>query len=162
MTEILENRGYEVSTAVDGFHAVLQFESDKPDLVIINLTMPGMNGYDLCRIIRAFSSMPIVILTAQRGVEEVFKALKAGADAFVPKLLERGEFLIEIEALLCPANSWQLDCALREEPCYCWPDFPKCNRCKPRPIAPVETDRPQRPVAMIDKCDRRGFPQSYE
>lgn len=100
VTEILENRGYEVSTAADGYGAVLQFESDRPDLLITELTMPGMDGYDLCRIIRAFSSMPIVILTAQRGVEEVLKALKAGADAFVPKPLDRGQFLVQIEALL--------------------------------------------------------------
>ncbi len=100
VTEILENQGYEVSTAADGYDAVLQFESDKPDLLITELTMPGMDGYDLCRIIRAFSSMPIVILTAQRGVEVVSQALKAGADAFVPKPLDRGKFLVEIEALL--------------------------------------------------------------
>lgn len=98
--EILENRGCEVSTAADGYDAVLQFESDKPDLLITELKMPGMDGYDLCRIIRAFSSMPIVILTGQRGVEEVFKALKAGADAFVPRPLDEGKFLAEIEALL--------------------------------------------------------------
>jgi len=100
VTEILENRGYEVSTAADGYGAVLQFESDRPDLLITELAMPGMDGYDLCRIIRAFSSMPIVILTAQRGVEDVLKALKAGADAFVPKPLDRGQFLVQIEALL--------------------------------------------------------------
>lgn len=100
VTEILESRGCEVTTAVDGYDAVLQFESAKPDLLITELKMPGMDGYDLCRIIRAFSSMPIAILTAQRGVEEVFKALKAGADAFVPKPLDEGKFLAEIEALL--------------------------------------------------------------
>lgn len=100
VTDILENRGYEVSTAADGYDAVVQFELDKPDLLVTELAMPGMDGYDLCRIIRAFSSMPIVILTAQLDVEEVFKALKAGADAFVPKPLDLGKFMVEIRALL--------------------------------------------------------------
>ena len=100
VTELLEDRGYQVTTATDGYDAVLQFESDKPDLLITELEMPGMDGHDLCRIIKAISSMPIVILTAQRGVEEVLKALKAGADAFVPKPLDRGRFLVEIDALL--------------------------------------------------------------
>ena len=100
VTEILESRGYEVSTVADGYDAVLLFGSNKPDLLVTELAMPGMDGFDLCRIIRAFSSMPIVILTAQRGVEEALKALKAGADALVPKPLDRGKFLDEIEALL--------------------------------------------------------------
>ena len=103
LTGILERRGYEVSVAEDGYYAVLQFELDKPDLLVTDLTMPDMDGYDLCRIIRAFSSMPIVILTAQRGIEEVSQALKAGADAFVPKPLSLGKLLVEIEALL-PKN----------------------------------------------------------
>ncbi len=100
VTEILENQGYEVSTAADGYDAVLQFDLNRPDLLVTELTMQGMDGYDLCRIIRAFSSMPIVILTAQRGVEEVLKALKAGADAFVPKPMDRWKLFVEIEALL--------------------------------------------------------------
>ena len=53
---ILERRGYEVSIAEDGYDAVLQFELDKPDLLVTELTMPGMDGYDLCRIIRALST----------------------------------------------------------------------------------------------------------
>lgn len=100
LTDILERRGYEVTVAEDGYDAILQFEFDKPDLVVTELRMPGMDGHDLCRIIRAFSSMPIVILAAQQGIEEVFQALRAGADAFVPKPLDRGKFLDEIEALL--------------------------------------------------------------
>ena len=103
LADILENRGYEVSVAEDGYDAVLLFELDSPDLLVTDLTMPGMDGYDLCRIIRAFSSMPIVILTAQRSVKEVVEALEAGADAFVPKPLDCGKFLVEIEALL-PVN----------------------------------------------------------
>ena len=101
---ILVRRGYEVSIAEDGYDAVLQFELDKPDLLVTELTMPGMDGYDLCRIIRAFSSIPIVILTAQRGTAEVLRALKAGADVFVPKPLDCGKFLVEIETVL-PVNS---------------------------------------------------------
>ena len=108
VSEILEKQGTQVSTAADGYHAVLEFESDRPDPLVTELTIPVMDRHDLCRMIKAFSSMPIVILTAQRSVEEVLKTLRGGADAFVPQPLDRGKFYVEIEALLTlnpsPAN----------------------------------------------------------
>ena len=100
LTDVLQNRGYAVSTAVDGYDAVLQFDRNKPDMLVTELTIPGMDGYDLCRIIRAISPMPIVVISASRRAEEVFGALKAGVDAFVSKPLDRGKVLAQVEALL--------------------------------------------------------------
>ena len=70
VADILKHRGYEVTTADDGHGAVLQFEEDKPDLLITDLTMPRMDGYELCRTIRRYSSVPIVAMTAWPGVQE--------------------------------------------------------------------------------------------
>ena len=100
VADTLKHRGYEVATADDGHGAILQFELDKPDLLITDLTMPRMDGYELCQIIRRSSSVPIVVMTALRGDEGAFEAFKAGADAFVPKPIDLGGFQIQVGALL--------------------------------------------------------------
>jgi DNA-binding response OmpR family regulator len=100
VADVLKIWGYEVSTAVDGYGAVDQFELDKPDMLITDLMMPRMDGYELCQIIRRSSSVPIVVMTALRGDEGAFEAFKAGADAFVPKPIDLGGFQIQVGALL--------------------------------------------------------------
>ena len=110
VADTLKHRGYEVATADDGHGAILQFELDKPDLLITDLTMPRMDGYELCRIIRRSSSVPIVVMTAQRGVGEPLKALGAGADVFVLKPFDVGGFLAQVEALLKGADPTAAGC----------------------------------------------------
>ena len=109
LADILKTRGYAVVTATNGYDALTQFALDRPDLLITDLTMPGMDGYELCRITRGISSVPIMVITAQLGHEEKSKALAVGADAFVTKPFDVGEFWSQVEALLnvnlmqCPA-----------------------------------------------------------
>ena len=98
MVKILERRGYRVSTASDGHDALTQFALARPDLVIIDLSMPGLNGYQLCRLIRGISSVPVLIMSAQKGVEE--KAYEMGADAFVSKPFDMEALWAEIDELL--------------------------------------------------------------
>ena len=98
MVKILERRGYRVSTASDGHDALTQFASARPDLVITDLSMPGLNGYQLCRLIRGISSVPVLIMSAQKGVEE--KAYEMGADAFVSKPFDMEALWAEIDELL--------------------------------------------------------------
>ena len=100
LADILRTRGYQVSTATDGYDALTQFVLDRPDLLITDLTMPGMDGYELCRITRGISSVPIMVITAQLGAEERSKALAAGAGTFVTKPFDVGEFWSQVEALL--------------------------------------------------------------
>ena len=99
MVKILERRGYRVSTASDGHDALTQFALVRPDLVITDLSMPGLNGYQLCRLIRGISSVPVLIMSAQKGVEE--KAYEMGP---MP---------------LCPNPSTWKPCGLRSMNC-CW------------------------------------------
>ena len=98
MVKILERRDYRVSTASDGHDALTQFALARPDLVITDLSMPGLNGYQLCRLIRGISSVPVLIMSAQKGVEE--KVYEMGADAFVSKPFDMEALWAEIDELL--------------------------------------------------------------
>ena len=98
MLEVLERRGYRASTAFDGHDALTQFALARPDLVITDLSMPGLNGYQLCRLIRGISSVPVLIMSAQKGVEE--RVYEMGADAFVSKPFDMEALWAEIDELL--------------------------------------------------------------
>ena len=98
MVEILKKRGYQVSTASDGHDALTQFALARPDLVITDLTMPGLNGYQICRLIRGISSVPVLVMSAQMGAEDM--AYRMGADAFIPKPFDLEDLWAEIEELL--------------------------------------------------------------
>ena len=98
MVEILKKRGYQVSTASDGHDALTQFALARPDLVITDLTMLGLNGYQLCRLIRGISSVPVLVMSAQMGAEDM--AYRMGADAFIPKPFDLEDLWAEIEELL--------------------------------------------------------------
>ena len=98
MVDILKKRGYQVSTASDGHDALTQFALARPDLVITDLTMPGLNGYQICRLIRGISSVPVLVMSAQMGAEDM--AYRMGADAFIPKPFDLEDLWAEIEELL--------------------------------------------------------------
>ena len=94
----VRKRGCPVSTASDGHDALSQFALARPDLVITDLTMPGLNGYQLCRLIRGISSVPVLVMSAQMGAEDM--AYRMGADASIPKPLDLEGLWAEIEELL--------------------------------------------------------------
>ena len=98
MAEILKKKGYQVSTASDGHDALTQFALARPDLVITDLTMLGLSGYQLCRLIRGIASVPVLVMSAQMGAEDM--AYRMGADAFIPKPLDLEDLWAEIEELL--------------------------------------------------------------
>lgn len=100
LADILKTKGYAVAAATDGYDALTQFALDRPDLLITDLTMPGMDGYELCRITRGISSVPILVIGAQLGAEERSKAMAAGADALVCKPFDLGEFWSQVETLV--------------------------------------------------------------
>ena len=94
----VRKRGYQVSTASDGHDALSQSALARPDLVITDLTMPGLNGYQLCRLIRGISSVPVLVKSAQMGAEDM--AYRMGADDFIPKPFDLEDLWAEIEELL--------------------------------------------------------------
>lgn len=100
---ILGERLYSVETAANGPEALAVMERSKPDLVIADIVMPGMDGHELCRRIKAnpaWAGIPVVLLTSLTDVEEVIAALQSGADSFVGKPFAVEHLLGQIAHLL--------------------------------------------------------------
>lgn len=94
--------GYEVSTASDGESALASFAAHQPDLVLLDLMLPGVDGIEVCRRIRERSGVPIIMLTARSESEDIVRGLEAGADDYVVKTPTREELLARIRARLRP------------------------------------------------------------
>ena len=96
----LEARNYEVITASDGQQAVQLAADAQPDLVLLDIKMPGMNGYEACRRIREFSTMPIIMITAMAEEADKVLGLDSGADDYVTKPFSVPELLARVRAAL--------------------------------------------------------------
>ena len=97
---VLRNEGYDPSFVGDGDAAVAAFRAAKPDLVLLDLMLPGMDGVDVCRAIRAESGTPIVMLTARSDTVDVVIGLEAGADDYIVKPFKPKELVARIKARL--------------------------------------------------------------
>ncbi|MDC4232673.1 MtrAB system response regulator MtrA [Actinomyces sp. B33] len=97
---VLETEGYAVSTCSDGAHAVEEFRSLAPDLVLLDLMLPGLDGIEVCRRIRRESDVPVVMLTARSDTSDVVAGLEAGADDYVPKPFKPKELVARVRARL--------------------------------------------------------------
>ena len=96
----LEKEGYAVTIASDGGKGLEKFRAIKPDLVLLDVMMPVMDGWAVCRAIRAESQTPIIMLTAKGETDDKVTGLKSGADDYVTKPFEMKEVLARIEAVL--------------------------------------------------------------
>jgi DNA-binding response OmpR family regulator len=101
----LESSDYRVLTAPDGPAALSILDIEAPDLVVLDIMLPGMDGYGLCQRIREISSVPIIMLTAKVEDVDKVKGLKLGADDYVTKPFNVQELLARIEAVLRRADS---------------------------------------------------------
>ena len=99
VAEALETEGFEVRAAGDGQSAVAQFREHRPDLILLDLMLPGMSGMDVCRIVRAESSVPIVMLTARDSEVDKVVGLEIGADDYVTKPFSLRELSARIRAI---------------------------------------------------------------
>ena len=100
----LEKEGYAVTVANDGGQGVEKFRAIKPDLVLLDVMMPVMDGWEVCRTIRAESQTPIIMLTAKSQLEDKVTGLRSGADDYITKPFEMREVLARIEAVLRRAD----------------------------------------------------------
>ena len=96
----LEKEGYAVTTAGDGGQGLIKFRSIRPDLVLLDVMMPVMDGWAVCRAIRAEDNTPIIMLTAKGELDDKVAGLKSGADDYITKPFEMREVLARIEAVL--------------------------------------------------------------
>ncbi len=98
---VLSPRGYRVLTAASGEEALAMLPTSGADLVLLDIVMPGMDGYEVCRRIRSspgFEFLPVVMITAS-GEQEKIRAIEAGADDFVSKPFDQGELLARVASL---------------------------------------------------------------
>ncbi len=96
----LERHGYSTWIAADGKQALTLIRSVRPDIVILDLMLPGIDGRDICRLIRKWSSMPILVLTARDSEEDIVGGFASGADDYLTKPFRIRELMARVEALL--------------------------------------------------------------
>ena len=96
----LEKEGYETSLAYDGEEALEKFTSDKPNLVLLDVMMPKMDGWEVCRRIRATSQVPVIMLTAKGETFDKVLGLELGADDYIVKPFDTKEVVARIKAVL--------------------------------------------------------------
>ena len=100
ITALVGTAGHQVITAYDGDTALRRFEEEAPDLILLDLAMPGRDGVDVCREIRKASRTPIIVLTGEADELAKVEALDAGADDYVTKPFGRQELLARIRAVM--------------------------------------------------------------
>lgn len=100
----LEQAGFDTEVAGDGLAAIEMFESYKPDLIVLDLMLPGKDGYDVCKEIRRTSNVPIIMLTAKETELERVLGLELGADDYMTKPFSPLELVARIKAVLRRAS----------------------------------------------------------
>lgn len=97
---VLRNEGFQPVFVADGEQALSAFQEHRPDIVLLDLMLPGMSGIDVCRAIRAESGLPIVMLTAKTDTVDVVLGLESGADDYVVKPFKPKELVARMRARL--------------------------------------------------------------
>ena len=97
---VLRGEGLETSFCADGDQAMEAFRAARPDLVLLDLMLPGKDGIEVCRLIRAESGVPIVMLTAKSDTVDIVLGLESGADDYVPKPFKPKELVARVRARL--------------------------------------------------------------
>ena len=97
---LLESEGFEVSVCATGHNALPLFRADRPDLVLLDVMLPGLDGVSVCRLIREESDVPIIMMSARTDSVDVIAGLEAGADDYVTKPFENSVLLARVKARL--------------------------------------------------------------
>jgi DNA-binding response OmpR family regulator len=105
LRELLDRRGFAVTEAKDGQEALRAFYAERPDLVVLDVAMPVLDGWKTLERIRELSDVPVIMLTAKMSELEKTRGLRAGADDYVTKPFGRQELLARVEGLLRRSGS---------------------------------------------------------
>ena len=100
----LEGEGFRVAAAEDGPSALIAFASQRPDLVLLDVMLPGLDGFTVCREVRKVSLVPIIMLTARAATADVVEGLESGADDYVTKPFEFPELIARVRSVLRRAS----------------------------------------------------------
>ena len=109
LAEALESEGHRVVTAADGREALVQFRAERPDLLLLDLMLPELSGVEVCRIIRAESGVPIIMLTAKDAEVDKVVGLELGADDYVTKPFSLRELTARIRAIFRRSEQLAVD-----------------------------------------------------
>jgi DNA-binding response OmpR family regulator len=116
----LEARGYETILAGDGNEAIAALEKEMPDLMILDIVMPKMNGFEVCRRVREWSQIPIIILSARGSEMDKVKCLEMGADDYITKPFGVDELVARVKAVI---RRVQASRETTDMPCYNYGDL---------------------------------------
>ncbi len=100
---LLRPQGYRTRTAINGEEALLSVEEQAPDLILLNVMMPGLNGYEVAKALKGnpqTATIPIIMVTAQTGQRTLLEGLKAGAEEFLTKPVNKAELWLRVRNLL--------------------------------------------------------------
>ncbi len=100
---LLTTRGYKVSAVTDGLKALEEIKNDIPDLVLLDIMIPGIDGFEVCRRIKAdpvTANLPVVMLTAKKSSADQARGVAAGADAYITKPFKSAKIIEVVEELL--------------------------------------------------------------
>ena len=100
LSTLLTQEGYEVATAADGPQALAAARAQRPDLIVLDVMLPGIDGLEVCRQIRTWSAVPIVMLTAKTAETDKVVGLEVGADDYVTKPFSGRELVARVKANL--------------------------------------------------------------
>ena len=100
LTIVLQNEGFDTVVVGDGSDAVTAAREHDPDLILLDVMLPGMSGIDVCRTVREFSTMPIVMLTARTDTVDDVLGLESGADDYITKPFKPKELIARVRARL--------------------------------------------------------------
>ena len=100
LTIVLQTEGFDTVVVGDGNDAVTAAQEHDPDLILLDVMLPGMSGIDVCRTVREFSTMPIVMLTARTDTVDVVLGLESGADDYITKPFKPKELIARVRARL--------------------------------------------------------------
>jgi DNA-binding response OmpR family regulator len=114
MTYALRREGYTVLAAIDGKQALHRFETDRPDIVLLDVNMPKINGFEVCRRIRHDNETPVIMLTASDEEDDVVRGLQLGADDYVTKPFSVKQLTHRMKAVMRRCRSDPYREALRE------------------------------------------------
>ncbi|HIQ05825.1 MAG TPA: response regulator transcription factor [Anaerolineae bacterium] len=96
----LETEGFEVITAYDGQQALDRVRMDQPDLMVLDVMLPKLDGFEVCRRVRESTTVPVILLTAKKEEEDVIQGLELGADDYVTKPFSPRELVLRVKAVL--------------------------------------------------------------
>ncbi|MFD8685843.1 response regulator transcription factor [Streptomyces sp. NPDC059651] len=105
VTGYLTRAGYEVTRAADGTAALEQYAARRPDLAVLDLMLPGMDGFEVCRRMRAHGPVPVIMLTARGDEDDRILGLETGADDYVTKPFSPRELVLRVDSVLRRARA---------------------------------------------------------